>query len=138
MYKRIVITMPIVTFTYFVQSCPTRFFGKYVSSFDIPIDIGIDAHLRKELIHTLNLESWIYGTGLYYDVDDVDIGVLSYTEDNAWTTYREVHAFDTYIEVKSNGNGCRRWTQGNRLLKKNRLRASSNPSNVRHCYTVSF
>jgi len=117
--------MPIVTFTYFVKSCHIRYFGKFVSSFDIPIDIGIDAYLRKELIDTLNLESRIYGIGISYDEDDVDIGVLSYTEDNAWTTYREVHAFDTYIEVKPDGKSRRRWTNGDRLHKKKRACCAS-------------
>jgi hypothetical protein len=118
--------MPIITFTYFVRRCPTRFFGKYVSNIDLPASLGIDVPVRKELVKTLNLENRVYAIESTYTEDDVDIGVLSYTDDNAWTTYREVHAFDTYIEVKPNGK-TRRWTMGDRLRKRYRLCATCKP-----------
>jgi hypothetical protein len=111
--------MPIIVFTYFVRSNPTRLFGKYVSNGDIPCFTGIDEVIRTALIRTLNIERDVYGIecdSFAFAEDDVDIGIISYTDDNAWTTYREVHAFDTYIEVRKNGK-TRRWTKGDRLHK---------------------
>jgi len=107
--------MPIIAFTYFVRSNPTRYFGKYVSNVELPNSVGLDAVIRSALIRTLNIERDVYGIEVRpYTEDEVDIGILSYTEDNAWTTYREVHAFDTYIEVSGK---TRRWTMGDRLHK---------------------
>jgi len=109
--------MPIITFTYFVRTNPTRHFGKYVSNRDLPIGFGIDEVVRYALIQTLNIEQKVYSMeGESYSKDDVDVGILSYTEDNAWTTYREVCAFDMYIEVRENGK-TRRWVNGERLHK---------------------
>jgi hypothetical protein len=66
----------------------------------------------------LNIEKKVYSvSGAKYTEEDVDIGILSYTQDNAWTTYREVHAFDTYVEVSESGK-VRRWTKGDRLHKR--------------------
>jgi hypothetical protein len=118
--------MPIITFTYFVHQNPIRFFGKYVSNLDFPDSVGVDEPIRKELVKTLNRESSIYGIGTKYTEDDVDIGVLSYSEDNAWTTYREVGAFDTYIEVISERR-VRRWTNGDRLYKHDHKCACCKP-----------
>ena len=110
--------MPIITFLYYVRANPKRHFGKYVSNVELPNGFGIDEVVRYALVRTLNIEQRVYdvGRGESYSIDDVDIGILSYTEDNAWTTYREVNAFDTYIEVRENGK-TRRWTKGDRLHK---------------------
>jgi hypothetical protein len=112
--------MPIITFTYFVKTDPTRHFGKFVSPEDLPHDIGLDATIREHLVRTLNIENKVYDIwGLPYSEDDVDVGIVAYTQDNAWTTYREVNAFDTYIEVCESGK-TRRWTKGDRLHKRQR------------------
>jgi hypothetical protein len=119
--------MPIIAFTYFVRSNPKRYFGKYVSNLEIPFCVGIDTFVRSALIRTLNIEKDVYSvSGEKYTEDDVDIGILSYTEDNAWTTYREVHAFETYIEVLESGK-TRRWTMGDRLHKHRNECSSCKP-----------
>lgn len=109
--------MPIITFLYLVGNNPTRHFGKYVSNRELPDFIGLDVVIRNALIRTLNIEQKVYGIGgAPYSEHDVDVGILSYTQDNAWTTYREVYLFDTYIEVSEKGK-TRRWTMGDRLHK---------------------
>jgi hypothetical protein len=109
--------MPIIVFTYFVRSNPKRYFGKYVCNLELPSVVGIDNVVRRALIRTLNIERDVYGVGgNLFTEDDIDIGILSYTEDNAWTTYHEVRVFDTYIEVLESGK-TRRWTMGDRLHK---------------------
>lgn len=119
--------MPIITFIYFVRTNPARHFGKFVIDEDMPYDTGLDAIVRAHLIRTLNIEKRVYDIeGEPYEEDDVDIGILSYTQDNAWTTYREVNAFDMYIEVKLNGK-TRRWTKGDRLHKHTQKCACCKP-----------
>ena len=119
--------MPIIVFTYFVRANPTRHFGKYVSNLELPDNVGIDAIIRTELIRTLNIEKKVYSvSGEKYTEDNVDIGIVSYTQDNAWTTYCEVHAFETYIEVRESGK-MRRWTKGDRLHKRQKECACCKP-----------
>jgi hypothetical protein len=119
--------MPIITFTYFVRTNPTRQFGKYVSNVDLPDFVGLDVVIRSALIRTLNIERQVYYTNEEpFADDDVDLGILSYTQDNAWTTYREVHAFDMYIEVRDSGK-TRRWTKGDRLHKHTQQYACCKP-----------
>lgn len=105
-------TMPIITFIYYFPNDSSRYFGKFVSNRDLPEYTGIDAVVRNELVRFLNILE-----GEPYKEYDVDVGILSYTQDNAWTTYREVSAFDAYIEVRENGK-YRRWSKGDRLYKR--------------------
>jgi hypothetical protein len=81
--------MPIVVFTYFCEGSSDRKFGKYVVS-DISAKVGIDVTIKKAL------KKW-------FGIRKCTLGIVSFTQDNAWTTYREVHAFDVYIEKHING-----------------------------------
>ena len=104
--------MPIITFLYYLPNNASPHFGKFVSNPELSEYTGIDAVVRKELVRLLNILE-----GEPYQEDDVHVGILSYTQDNAWTTYREVSAFDAYIEVRENGK-YRRWSKGDRLYKR--------------------
>jgi hypothetical protein len=111
-------TMPIITFLYYLPNNTSPHFGKFVSNPDLPEYTGIDSVVRKELVRLLNIENKVYSVEPYQE-DDVHVGILSYTQDNAWTTYREVSAFDAYIEIRENGK-YRRWTKGERLYRRGR------------------
>lgn len=109
--------MPIVTFTYFLENDPTRYFGKYVTP-DYPQNEGIDRWILGDVVKTihlfqdLTLQPKIHPT-------DVVLGILNYTESNDWTTYREVTAFDMYIEQyfsqRQGKMRSKRWINGIRI-----------------------
>lgn len=113
--------MPIITFLYYLPDSAFPHFGKFVSNPDLPECTGIDTVVRKELVRLLKIENKVHNLrrGTYLSSNDVHVGILSYTQDNAWTTYREVSAFDVYIEIRENGK-YRRWINRERLYRRGR------------------
>jgi len=81
-----------------------------------PSNHGLDTWILGDVVKTLHLFQEITLSPLI-DPKDVVVGILDYTECNEWTSYREVKAFDMYIEkyVSQGKIRTHRWINGIRL-----------------------
>jgi hypothetical protein len=93
--------MPFITFFYKLKNDNTKYYGKFVSNYISDDHGGLDREMKSIVVYGINLLNLSKQTEMTITIDDVSLGILSFSDHSYIPTYSsddEIVMFDFYYD----------------------------------------